>query len=187
MRCQVDAAAIPACLRWPGSHSAEQQCHQLGALRWPAGRMKGYEMQPRSGDVFIASPPKCGTTWVSCQPPAGVAWTPAALHSVRVAAALPQAACRLGTVAQIHGSGCPRPACAQVCQLVQTLRSRGDMSFEVCRPSLACCCAAARVEGSGPAAARSPALHPCLPFAFNLPHPCPALDSPGNQSGDPVH
>ncbi len=37
-------------------------------------------MQPRSGDVFIASPPKCGTTWV--------------------------------------------------CQLVQTLRSRGDMSFE---------------------------------------------------------
>ena len=46
-------------------------------------------MQPRSGDVFIASPPKCGTTWV--------------------------------------------------CQLVQTLRSRGDMRFEVCRCAALCC------------------------------------------------
>lgn len=53
-------------------------------------------MQPRSGDVFIASPPKCGTTWV--------------------------------------------------CQLVQTLRSRGDMSFEVgvvprCAALWVLCCA----------------------------------------------
>ena len=46
-------------------------------------------MQPSSGDVFIASPPKCGTTWV--------------------------------------------------CQLVQTLRSRGDMSFEVRRCAKLCC------------------------------------------------
>ncbi|KAI7840353.1 hypothetical protein COHA_005899 [Chlorella ohadii] len=54
--------------------------HALSFQESEEGRLKGYEMQPRSGDVFIASPPKCGTTWV--------------------------------------------------CQLVQTLRSRGDMSFE---------------------------------------------------------
>ncbi|PRW56116.1 sulfotransferase isoform A [Chlorella sorokiniana] len=66
---------------WDSAPPAIQRMvHALSLQESEEGRIKGYEMQPRSGDVFIASPPKCGTTWV--------------------------------------------------CQLVQTLRSRGDMSFE---------------------------------------------------------